>query len=130
MPQFKTPYPIWNIEFESAIKDIESALNAYSPPVNHSEDDNNVYVEMALAGYSRDKIKVYTKERQLFIEVAKESTPDNRKYQIHNISRKAFTWRRPISEKLKVKTVKFENGLLEIVLEKVVPEAQQRKDYL
>lgn len=101
------------------------------PPFNFSTKDNITYhLEMALSGYSRDNLKVYTEGGVLFIEANKEEEDLNLKYYHRGLSRRSFKWKRALSDDLHVKEVKFENGILDVTLNRVVPEVYQRKDYL
>ena len=91
---------------------------------------NNEYrVEVALAGFKKDNIKVYTEEGKLVIEGKK---PDGveQDYVHKGLAQRAFkrTWSMP--NELEVKSVRFEDGLVLIDIQKLIPEAHQRKDWL
>ena len=51
-------------------------------------------------------------------------------YMHRGLAQRAFTRAWSLPEELVVKSVKFEDGLLLIDIEKVIPKAQQRKDWL
>ena len=46
------------------------------------------------------------------------------------LAQRAFTRTWSLPEELVVKDVRFEDGLLLIDIEKIIPEAQRRKDWL
>ena len=100
------------------------------PNFNIVEVDSNTYrIEMALAGYTKDQLKVYTEEGRLVVEADKKDDESDRYYH-KGLTSKSFKWVRVLSENLMVKSAKFENGLLTVILERVVPEKHKRADYL
>ena len=96
----------WYHEF-----DLHFANTSY-PPYNTIKVSNNEYrVEVALAGFKKDNIKVYTEEGRLVIEGKK---PDGveQDYVHKGLAQRAFkrTWSMP--NELEVKSVRFEDGLV------------------
>jgi molecular chaperone IbpA len=95
------------------------------------EEDGNIRLEMPLSGYSKDKLKVYTVENVLTVEAYKGEENDKVRYIHRGIARRSFTWKRVIPDSLLVKSATFEDGLLTVVLEKIVPDkSTTRKEYL
>lgn len=112
----------------------DSMLNTVSqsnfPKFNIVEVDKDHYrLEMALAGYTKQQLKVYTEEGRLVVEANKEEDA-NELFHHKGLTSKSFKWVRVLSDNLTVKDSKFENGLLIVNLERVVPEGHRRKDYL
>ena len=102
------------------------------PPYNliHLNNVESV-LELALAGFSKKDIKVYTEYGKLIIEGKKESKEgDSINYAHQGLAQRSFnrTWQ--LSDDVKVKDVEFKDGLLTIKLGKIVPEHHSRKDYL
>ena len=102
------------------------------PPYNliHLNNVESV-LEIALAGFSKKDIKVYTEYGKLIIEGKKESKDnDSVNYAHQGLAQRSFnrTWQ--LSDDVKVKDVEFKDGLLTVKLGKVVPEHHARKDYL
>ena len=102
------------------------------PPYNliHLNNVESV-LEIALAGFSKKDIKVYTEYGKLIIEGKKESKDnDSVNYAHQGLAQRSFnrTWQ--LSDDVKVKDVEFKDGLLTIKLGKIVPEHHSRKDYL
>ena len=102
------------------------------PPYNliHLNNVESV-LELALAGFSKKDIKVYTEYGKLIIEGKKESKDnDTVNYAHQGLAQRSFnrTWQ--LSDDVKVKDVEFKDGLLTIKLGKIVPEHHARKDYL
>jgi len=97
------------------------------PPYNLvqvSEDESRL--ELALAGFSQDEVKVYTEKGYLVIEGQKESS-DGREYIHRGLASRSFTRSWSISEDTEVSDVTFENGLLVVTLARVVPENRRRR---
>ena len=86
-------------------------------------------LEIALAGFKRSEVNVYTQDGKLFVEGKKESKEDTN-YLHKGLGQRSFTRAWTLSEDTEVRSVSFEDGLLSVVLGKVVPEAHKRKDYL
>ena len=102
------------------------------PPYNliHVNNVESV-LEIALAGFSKKDIKVYTEYGKLIIEGKKESKESDSVNYVHQgLAQRSFnrTWQ--LSDDVEVGEVKFEDGLLTVKLGKVVPEHHARKDYL
>jgi molecular chaperone IbpA len=94
------------------------------------ESETEFRLELALAGYKKEDIRVSTEWNKLSIEAAKkEKTQDTVEYLHNGLAKRAFmrTW--TLSDDVKVFDVKFEDGLLVIKLNRVIPEHQKRKVY-
>ena len=63
------------------------------------------------------------------IEGKKEDGVDH-EYMHRGLAQRAFTRTWSLPDELVVKDVRFEDGLLLIDIEKIIPEQQQRKDWL
>ena len=114
----------WYHEFD------QHFANTNYPPYNTIKVSNNEYrVEVALAGFKKDNIKVYTEEGRLVIE-GKKPAGVEQDYVHKGLAQRAFkrTWSMP--NELEVKSVRFEDGLVLIDIQKLIPEAHQRKDWL
>ena len=97
------------------------------PPYNVIKESNTEFrVEVALAGFKKDQITVYTENNKLFIEGEREINHD-KEYVHHGLANRAFTRTWTISDDVEVKEVNFEDGLLTISLCKIVPEHQKKK---
>ena len=100
------------------------------PPYNLvkvSEEESRL--ELALAGFTNEEVKVYTEKGNLVIEGSREST-DGREYVHRGLAQRSFTRSWSITEDTEVSDVSFENGLLVVTLTRVVPEARRRKFFL
>ena len=100
------------------------------PPYNLvqvSEDESRL--ELALAGFTNDEVKVYTERGNLVVEGSKEKT-DGREYIHRGLAQRSFTRSWTISEDTEVSDVTFENGLLSVTLSRIIPESRQKKFFL
>ena len=100
------------------------------PPYNVvqvSEDESRL--ELALAGFTNDEVKVYTERGNLVVEGSKEKT-DGREYIHRGLAQRSFTRSWTISEDTEVSDVTFENGLLSVTLSRIIPESRQKKYFL
>ena len=100
------------------------------PPYNLIQLNNvESRLEIALAGFSKKEIKVYTEYGRLIVEGTKEDTKDA-EYVHRGLAQRNFNRAWTLSEDTEVREVQFKDGLLTVKLGKIVPEHHARKDYL
>ena len=100
------------------------------PPYNLIQLNNvESRLEIALAGFSKKEIKVYTEYGRLIVEGTKEDTKDA-EYVHRGLAQRNFNRTWTLSEDTEVREVQFKDGLLTVKLGKIVPEHHARKDYL
>ena len=87
-------------------------------------------LELALAGFKKKEVYVYTQDGKLFVEGQKEDKETGTEYVHRGVAQRSFTRSWTLSDETEVRSVVFEDGLLTIELGKVVPEHHQRKDFL
>ena len=101
------------------------------PPYNLVQVSNvESRLELALAGFKKKEVYVYTQDGKLFVEGQKEDKETETEYLHKGLAQRSFTRAWTLSDDTEVRSVTFEDGLLSIVLGKSVPEHHQRKDYL
>ncbi len=106
----------------------ESSTNY--PPYNLIQVSNvESRLELALAGFKKEEVNVYTEYGKLFVEGQKESRDDTN-YVHRGMAQRSFTRSWTLSDDTEIRSVTFEDGLLSVNLGKVVPEHHTRKDYL
>ena len=86
-------------------------------------------LELALAGFKKKEVYVYTQDGKLFVEGQKEDKETGTEYVHRGVAQRSFTRSWTLSDETEVRSVSFEDGLLSIVLGKVIPEAHKRKDW-
>ena len=86
-------------------------------------------LELALAGFKKAQVNVYTQDGKLFVEGQREDGETGTDYVHRGVAQRSFTRAWTLSDETEVRSVTFEDGLLSIVLGKIVPEAHKRKDW-
>lgn len=124
-----TPYSIGFDETFSRLESIAGGGSNY-PPYNVVDGhDGRTLLEVALAGFSEKDIEVTT-ERNVLTVSAKKAPPDKeRKYSHKGISYRTFSRNWQMADDVEVEDVKFEDGLLKVLLVKNLPEKQKRKTW-
>ena len=100
------------------------------PPYNIIQVNNvESRLEVALAGFKKKEVKVYTEHGKLVVEGKKEEKKDS-EYVHRGMAQRSFEREWQLTEDVEITKVTFEDGLLTVELGKVVPEHHARKDYL
>ena len=109
--------------------DLHETTSNY-PPYNLVQVSNvESRLEIALAGFRKAEVNVYTQDGKLFIEGQKEDKETGTNYVHRGMAQRSFTRSWTLSDETEVRSVSFEDGLLSIVLGRIVPDHHQRKDW-
>ena len=101
------------------------------PPYNLVQVSNvESRLELALAGFKKKEVFVYTQDGKLFIEGQKEDRETDTRYVHKGLAQRSFTRSWTLSDDTEVRSVDFEDGLLTVTLGRIVPDHHKRKDYL
>ena len=101
------------------------------PPYNIVQVNNvESRLEIALAGFKKKEVKVFTEFGKLYVEGKKEESKDAGEFIHKGLAQRSFQRVWTISDDTEVRSVKFEDGLLTVELGKIVPEHHSRKEYL
>jgi molecular chaperone IbpA len=101
------------------------------PPYNLIHVNNvESRLEIALAGFKKKEVKVYTEYGKLFVTASKEAKEDKTDYVHQGLAQRSFERAWTLSDDVEVKSVDFADGLLTLTLGKIVPEHHSRKEYL
>ena len=107
----------------------------YLPKVDISEDKNNFFVQAEIAGFPKDRVKVTLNDDNLLTikgEMKQEEKNEDKTYL--RIERRANTFERSfcLPDNINKENVeaKFENGMLNIKIEKKEPELPKEKQIL
>ncbi len=101
------------------------------PPYNLIQINNvESHLEIALAGFKKGEVNVYTEYGKLFVEGQKEDTESERTFIHKGLASRSFQRAWTLSDDTEVRDVVFEDGLLRIILGKIVPDHHSRNDYL
>jgi len=105
--------------------------NSNYPPYNLVQINNlESRLELALAGFKKKEVFVYTQDGKLFVEGQKEDKETESNYLHKGLAQRSFTRSWTLSDDTEVRSVDFEDGLLNITLGRIVPDHHKRKDYL
>ena len=134
---------VWNslrpfsVGFDSMFEEFDRMLesteryNSNYPPYNiHKLSETDYKIEIALAGYSKDDIELELKENTLTVrnKTKEKVINENGNGVIHKgISTRHFERSFTISEDIKVKNAELKNGLLNIDLERIIPEEKKSR---
>ena len=119
-----------SIGLDRTIQNFWESTNANYPPFNIIQENNHEStLEIALAGFKKKEVKVYTEHGKLIVEGKKEEKKEN-EYVHRGMAQRSFQRGCQLTDDVEIKKVTFEDGLLSIHRGKIVPEHHARKDYL
>lgn len=121
-------YFIGGDEWLSRFSTLHESSSNYPPYNLVKESSTQFRLEIALAGYQKDDIEVSSEWNKLFVE-AKKVGDSSDEYVYHGLAKRAFTRTWTLSDDVVVGEVSFNNGLLTIRLNRVIPEHQKKKTY-
>lgn len=124
----------WDDDHWNKVFNLNSSASNY-PPYNLIHLSNvNSRLEVALAGFRKNDLKVYTEHGKLVIEGSniRDATSESEDvvYAHQGLAQRSFKREWTLSDDVEVKNVIFEDGLLTVDLHKIVPEHYVRKDWL
>jgi len=124
-PQFNR----WAIGFDPLLNTLQqvsaTAKQSSYPPYNTYKDEDKYVLELAVAGFSKEDIKISVKELQLTVEGQLEASE---KEPIHKgIATRDFKQNFVLAEYVVVKGAELKDGMLRITLEQELPEELQPK---
>jgi len=116
-------------EYFGRLFDLHETTSNY-PPFNLIQVSNvESRLELALAGFKKKEVNVYTQDGKLFVEGQQEDGESGNEYIHRGVAQRSFTKTWTLAEDTEVRSVEFEDGLLTIVLGRIVPDHHQRKDW-
>ena len=119
-----------SIGLDRTIQNFWESTNTSYPPFNIIQENNHEStLEIALAGFKKKEVKVYTEHGKLVVEGKKDEKKEN-EYVHRGMAQRSFKREWQLTDDVEIKEVTFEDGLLSIHLGKIVPEHHARKDYL
>ena len=101
------------------------------PPYNLVQVNNVISrLEIALAGFKKDEVQVYTEFGKLSVEGKKEESKNDGEFVHKGLAQRSFERHWTLSDDTEVRSVSFDDGLLVVELGKIIPDHHARKDYL
>ena len=96
------------------------------PPYNIERVDNDRYrISVAAAGFSDDDLSVEVREDVLVVKGERQEQGDDKAFLHQGIAGRSFERRFQLAEHVKVTGADLHNGLLNIDLEREIPEAKK-----
>ena len=101
------------------------------PPYNIRKTGENLYtIELAVAGFGQSEIDIELDGDKLIIRgnaASEETETDNSNFLFKGIANRAFTRSFAIDDQMEVKNAELFNGMLKVVLERIIPEHKKPK---
>jgi len=120
----------YSVGFDDIFNQFDRLLDTPAPsypPYNliKSKDGEKYKIQLALAGWSKDDVEIEVKENTLTVNSKKDMVENDEEHLYKGISTRAFERSWTLADDMKVHGAKFENGLLEISLERIIPEEKK-----
>ena len=110
------------------LMDMPEKDNQSYPPHNLiKESDTEFKIELALAGFTKEEVKVVQEEQTLTISGNNSDKEGNENILHKGIASRAFTKTFDLAENIEVTEASFENGMVIIKLRQDVPEDKMPK---
>jgi molecular chaperone IbpA len=125
-----TPYRRSTVGFDRLFDLLETGMRGDGPdgypPFDIARDGEDSYrITVAVAGFRPDEIEVVAQQNQLTITGKRTEDKDKGEYLHRGIAARPFERRFQLADFIEVQSANFENGLLTIALQRVVPEAMK-----
>ena len=110
------------------LMDMPEKDNQSYPPHNLiKESDTEFKIELALAGFTKEEVKVVQEEQTLTISGNNSDKEGNENILHKGIASRAFSKTFPLHENIEVTEASFENGMVIIKLRQDIPEDKMPK---
>ena len=116
-------------DYLNRVFDLHETTSNYPPYNLITVSNTESRLELALAGFKKKEVNVYTQDGKLFVEGQKEDKETETTYLHKGLAQRSFTRAWTLSDDTEVRSVDFEDGLLSITLGRIVPTHHQRKDW-
>ncbi|MEE4213401.1 MAG: Hsp20 family protein [Parvularcula sp.] len=112
--------------FNELFDGLSKAETTGYPPYNIEIVDENEYrITVAVAGFTEDELDIEVTDRSLRITGSRSQEEAERKFLHQGIAGRSFERRFQLADHLKVRGATLENGLLNIELQREIPEAMK-----
>ena len=109
----------------------EDTTTSNYPPYNLIQLNNHESkLEIALAGFKKNEIKVYTEFGKLYVQGKKEESENVGEFVHKGLAQRSFTREWTLADDTEVRSVSFNDGLLTVELGRIVPDHHTRKEFL
>lgn len=98
------------------------------PPYNIKKTSENTYVvELAVAGFAKQDIEIELADGKMVIKGNVSSEDNNDNYLFKGIAGRNFTRTFALDDQIEVKNAEYLNGMLQVFLERIIPEHKKPK---
>ncbi|HER26491.1 MAG TPA: Hsp20 family protein [Rhodospirillales bacterium] len=124
---FNSPLLLGFEHFERILDQASKASAEGYPPYNIEQiGENSMRITIAVAGFSMNDLNVSTEDNQLIVRGHQQQDDRQRVYMHRGIAARQFQRSFVLAEGIEIKGAMLDNGLLNIDLERLVPEPQVR----
>ena len=116
-------FDVFDNIFDSVFNLNES--NTSYPPYNILKSDNNYTISLAIAGFSKDEIDVSLQENELVIKGVAKDQDGEIEFLHRGIAGRNFERKFRLADTIKVSDASYQDGLLNVYLEREIPEHQK-----
>ncbi len=125
-----SPYRRSTVGFDRLFDLLETGARADSsdgyPPFDLEKDGEDSYrITIAVAGFRPDEIDIVAQQNQLVVSGRRDEAGDGSRYLHRGIAARPFERRFQLADFIEVRSASFDNGLLTIALQRVIPEAMK-----
>ena len=133
LDKFVEHYRPFSIGFDSMFDNLNTVCeiaNNYPPYNIIKQDEEHYIIEIASAGFRSDEFNIHVvpEGNKLVIQGVQDRGEDKKEYLHKGIGARNFTRTFALTEDVKVVGADFDDGMLYISLEKVVPEEKKPKE--
>jgi len=123
------PYGIGIDSMLSALDTLSTKTTNYPPYNILKRDSSNYEIEIALAGFRAEEIEVSSESNILKVTSKVQDRDSEVQYLHKGLSKRSFNHSWQLADDVRIQDVSFEDGLLLISLEKIIPEHQKKTVY-
>lgn len=121
-------FDAFGLGFEDLARRAKEGVTTYPPYNIVKMGDNSYMIEMALAGFTDEDIDITLEGKELFVKGDKKDTDGDAVYLHKGIANRPFTHRFTLASDVKVEDATFQNGVLNVRLNKYVPEEKKPRN--
>ena len=118
-------FDVFDNIFDSVFNLNESSTSY--PPYNIIKSDNNYTITMAIAGFAKDEVDISVEENELSVKGMSNNSDEKIEFLHKGIAERNFERKFQLADTIKVIDASYENGLLNIFLEREIPEHQKSR---
>jgi len=124
------PYRRSTVGFDRLFDLLETGLRSEAadgyPPFDIAKDSEDSYrITLAVAGFRPDEIEIVAQQNQLSVTGKKADDKQDAQFIHRGIATRSFERRFQLADFVEVRSASFQDGLLSITLQRVIPEAMK-----